>query len=56
MQVRLQKALQALGERGEQFRAIAEQHAEVAFRRAEAVLVLEDDVALLHELIGKPQA
>jgi len=56
VQVRLQKALQALAERGEQFRTIAEQHAEVAFRRAEAVLVLEDDVALLHELIGKPQA
>lgn len=56
VQVRLQKALQALAERGEQFRAIAEQHAEVAFRRAEAVLVLEDDVALLRELIGKPQA
>ncbi|MFO7705501.1 MAG: DUF2254 domain-containing protein [Halopseudomonas sp.] len=55
VQVRLQKAFQALGERGGAFRAVAERHAQQAFRRAEAVMVLDDDVALLRELIAGPR-
>ncbi|WP_022960918.1 DUF2254 domain-containing protein [Halopseudomonas pelagia] len=54
VQIRLQKAFQALAERGGQFRPVAERHARVAFQRAEAVMVLDDDVALLRDLIGQP--
>lgn len=53
VQVRLQKAFQALAERGGQFRPLAVRHAQVAFRRAEAVMVLDDDIQVLRELSGK---
>lgn len=56
VQLRLQKAFQALAERGGQFRPVAVRHAQVALRRAEAVMVLDDDVTLLRELAGKLQS
>lgn len=56
VQVRLQKAFQALAARGGEFCPVAERHAQIAFRRAEAVMVLDDDVSRLRALADKLQS
>lgn len=53
VQVRLQKAFQALAACDGQFRSVAERHARTAFQRAEAAMVLDADVSQLRQLVAE---